>query len=43
MKEQFCPYCYQLLKEVDGVLVCPIHGVIEDDRESETKMPDYVK
>lgn len=42
---QFCPYCNQPLKEIDGVYICPVHGKVLRDKEDTEKLdenPSYI-
>jgi len=39
---KLCPYCGVELKEIENGLLCPNCGIIEEEQESNNKIPSYV-
>ena len=39
----FCPHCHQKCRLVDNKWVCPIHGILPDEEESEEEKPSYIR
>lgn len=41
---QFCPYCQQALEKKGNKYICPVHGIVLQEVESEKKEdpPGYI-